>query len=116
MRSVIVAAEETHAVGQKHRALCRSTTGERMAVQHAFDLGLTDDTALVFLLLGEAQQILGTILPAFAAVAAAHRAIGLDAGEKIIGMGRVDIEAHVESPGGISPPGAPRTVHDPLES
>src|SRR5215472_601248 len=23
---------------------------------------------------------------------------------------------HVESPGGISPPGAPRTVHDPLES
>ena len=22
----------------------------------------------------------------------------------------------VESPGGISPPGAPRTVHDPLES
>ena len=67
---------------------------ERMAVQHAFDLGLTDDAALVFLLLGEAQQILGAILPAFAAVAAAHRAIGLDAGEKIIGMGRVDIEAH----------------------
>ena len=25
-------------------------------------------------------------------------------------------DAHVESPGGISPPGAPRTVHDPLES
>ena len=24
--------------------------------------------------------------------------------------------ADVESPGGISPPGAPRTVHDPLES
>ena len=24
--------------------------------------------------------------------------------------------AFVESPGGISPPGAPRTVHDPLES
>src|SRR5262249_41838750 len=23
---------------------------------------------------------------------------------------------HAESPGGISPPGAPRTVHDPLES
>ena len=67
---------------------------ERMAVQHAFDLGLTDDAALVFLLLGEAQQILGAILPAFAAVAAAHRAIGLDAGEKIVGMGRVDIEAH----------------------
>jgi hypothetical protein len=65
-----------------------------MAVQHAFDLGLTDDAALVFLLLGEAQQILGAILPAFAAVAAAHRAIGLDAGEKIIGMGRVDIETH----------------------
>ena len=64
-----------------------------MAVQHAFDLGLTDDPALVFLLLGEAQQILGAIFPAFAAVAAVHRAIGLDAGEKIIGMGRVDIEA-----------------------
>jgi hypothetical protein len=25
-------------------------------------------------------------------------------------------DANVESPGGISPPGAPRTVHDPLES
>jgi len=25
-------------------------------------------------------------------------------------------DAIVESPGGISPPGAPRTVHDPLES
>ena len=24
--------------------------------------------------------------------------------------------SNVESPGGISPPGAPRTVHDPLES
>jgi len=26
------------------------------------------------------------------------------------------LAALVESPGGISPPGAPRTVHDPLES
>jgi putative transposase len=42
MRPAIVAAEETHAVGQKHRARCRSTAGERVAVQHAFDLGLTD--------------------------------------------------------------------------
>src|SRR5262245_41746073 len=25
-------------------------------------------------------------------------------------------EFHVESPGGLSPPGAPKTVHDPLES
>src|ERR1700694_950421 len=31
----------------------------------------------------------------------------------ISGKGPVAI---VESPGGISPPGAPRTVHDPLES
>src|SRR5215472_4638730 len=94
MRPTIVAAEETHAVGQKHRARCRSTAGERMAVQHAFNLGLTDDAALVLLLLGEAHQILAAILPAFAAVAAAYRAIGLDAGKKIVGVGRIDIEAH----------------------
>jgi hypothetical protein len=49
----------------KHRARRRSTAGERMAVQHAFDLGLTDDAALVLLLLGEAQQILSAILPSF---------------------------------------------------
>src|SRR5215472_13489223 len=94
VRPAIVAADETHAVGQKHRARCRRTAGERVAVQHPFDLGLTDDAALVFLLFGEAQQILCAILPALAAVAAAHRAIGLDAGKKIVGMGRVDIEAH----------------------
>src|SRR5262249_7636026 len=71
-----------------------STAGERMAVQHALNLGLTDDAALVLLLLGEAHQILAAILPAFAAVAAAYRAIGLDAGKKIVGVGRIDIEAH----------------------
>ena len=33
-------------------------------------------------------------LPSSGESVATHRAIGLDAGEKIIGMGRVDIEAH----------------------
>src|SRR6516225_11220441 len=32
------------------------------------------------------------------------------------GSGHAKIDANVESPGGISPPGAPRTVHDPLVS
>jgi hypothetical protein len=59
MRPAIVTAEETHAVGEKHRARCGRTAGDCMAVEHAFDLGLTDDAALVFLLLGKAQQILG---------------------------------------------------------
>jgi len=38
MRAAIVAAEETHAVGQKHRARCCGTAGERVAVQHARDV------------------------------------------------------------------------------
>src|SRR5215471_9142587 len=44
-----------------------------------------------------------------------------DRESRIIGLQRTRLrwaqtDAIVESPGGISPPGAPRTVHDPLES
>ena len=35
MRPAIVTAEETHAVGEKHRARCGRAAGESMAVQHA---------------------------------------------------------------------------------
>jgi hypothetical protein len=36
--------------------------------------------------------------------------------EKLALLGNCMTSLVVESPGGISPPGAPRTVHDPLES
>ena len=92
--AAIVAAEETHPVGQEHRPRRRRAARQRMAVEHALDLGLADDAALVFLLLGKAHEIDRAVLPALAAVAAPHRAVRLDAGVDVVGLRRIDIEPH----------------------
>src|SRR6266567_1011287 len=75
MAALVVAAEEAHAVGEEYGPRRRRAAGQRVAVEHALHLGLADDAALVFFLLGKAQQVGRAILPAFAAVAAPHRAV-----------------------------------------
>src|SRR5712672_2160984 len=94
MGAAVVAAEQAHPVGEEHRPRRRRAARQRMAVEHALDLGLADDPALVFLLLGKAQQVGRAILPAFAAVAALHRAVRLDAGIDIVRLRGIDVEPH----------------------
>src|SRR5262249_43617641 len=76
MLAAVVTAEEAHAVGEKHGARrCRADC-QRMAVEHSLDLGLAADPAAILRLLAKADQICRTVLPALAAIAATHRAIG----------------------------------------
>src|SRR5919108_3611118 len=90
----IDAAEQAHAVGEKNGARRCGADRERMAVEHPLDLGLAADPAAVFRILAEADQISGTILPALAAIAAAHRAVGLQCRINVIGRIGIDIESH----------------------
>ena len=94
MRAAIVAPEKPHAVREEHGPRRRRAAGQRVAVEHPLDLGLADDAALVFFLLGEAQEIGRAVLPALAAVAALHRAVRLDAAIEIVRRIRIDIEPH----------------------
>ena len=92
--ALVVAAEEAHAVGEEHGARGGGAARQRMAVEHALDLGLAADPAPVFRLLAKADQIGGAILPALAAVAAPHRAIGFERRIDVVGRIGVDIEPH----------------------
>src|SRR5271166_4134308 len=85
MRAAIVAAEETHAVGQEHGAGGGGAAGQRVAVEHALDLGLAADPAAVFGLFAKADQIGGAVLPTLAAIAAAHRAVGFERRIYVVG-------------------------------
>src|SRR5205823_9651384 len=78
MLAAVVAAEETHAVGQEHGARSGGADGERVAVEHSLDLGLAADAAAIFGLLAKPDQIGGAVFPGLAAVAAAHHAVGLE--------------------------------------
>src|SRR5258705_10567110 len=75
MLPAVVAAEEAHAVGEKHGTGGCGAARQRVAVEHALDLGLAADPAAVFRLLAEADQIGGGILPAPPAIGAAPRAV-----------------------------------------
>jgi len=94
MLASIVAAEEPHAVRQEHGAGCGGADSERMAVEHTLDLGLAANPAPIFGLLAKADQISGAVLPALAAVAAAHRAVGLERGIDVVGGIGVDSQPH----------------------
>src|SRR5579875_3566507 len=61
-----------------------------MAVKHPLDLGLAADAAAVSGILAEADQVGGAILPAFAAVAAAHRAVRLQCRIDLVGIFGID--------------------------
>jgi hypothetical protein len=93
MLAAIPAGKQAHSVGED-QTVPVAPTHKGMPVEHALDLGLADDAALVFFLRREAQQIGSAIFPAFAAVAAAHDAIGLDAAIDLVGLARIDIEPH----------------------
>src|SRR5262245_44941662 len=94
MSAAIVAAEQAHAVGEEDAAGGGDADRQRMPVEHSLDLGLAADPASVFRLLAEPDQIGAAILPAVAAVAAAHGAIGLQGGVDIVGRIGVDSEPH----------------------
>src|SRR6516164_3758451 len=94
MLAAVVAAEETHAVGQEHGAGSGGANRERVAVEHSLDLGLAADAAAIFRFFAEADQIGGAILPGFAAVAAAHRAVGFERRVDVAGRIRIDVEPH----------------------
>src|SRR5437773_12517614 len=75
MLAAVVAAEESHAVGEKHSPRGRGVARQRMAVEHSLDLGLAADAAAILGLLAEADQIGRAVLPSLAAVAPAHCAL-----------------------------------------
>ena len=94
MLALIGAAEEPHAVREKHRARRRCAARQRMPVEHAFDLGLAADAAPIFRLFAEADQIGRAVFPTLAGIAAAHRAVRLHRRIDVVGRVRVDIEPH----------------------
>src|SRR5712664_3663466 len=91
---MISAAEETHPDREKHRAGPGRADAKGVAIEHPFDFGVAGNPALVLRFLGKVDEVGAAILPAFGAVAAAHRTVDLERRIHIVRMIGIDREPH----------------------
>ena len=87
-------SEQAHAHRDDHRVRIGRADGDRVAVQHAFVVGVADDLALQMRQLRQTDQVGTAILPAFAAIGGAHHAVDFQRGEDRAGLARMLRHAH----------------------
>src|SRR5438270_5577568 len=93
-RAAIGALEQPHADGGVGYARVRGREGNGVDVQHALDLGVAHDTALVVRQVGELDEVRGAVGPRLAAVVGLHDAADLEPGPDRLRPRRIRGQPH----------------------
>ena len=94
VRASIGAAEQSHAQREEHGARRGGRHAQRVHVQHALGLVLGEDGAFERGLARQAHKFVAAIVPALAAVVAAHRAVHFHRGVDLVGPCGGYVQAH----------------------
>src|SRR5262249_33572454 len=93
-RAAIGAPEQAHADREEDGAGTRRGHAQRVAVPHAFGVGVAVDPALQVWPFGELEQAGGTVVPVLAAVDRAHHTAHLEGRVHVVGARGVHGKSH----------------------